>query len=83
MLEPRLPRPLPLTPAEVALQEFQERRRTVTLGYRWNHETTIVLNLNPGFDITVKVPFDVPKGTVSDAIELHDSAFSGAAVTLG
>jgi hypothetical protein len=48
--------------------------------YRVNSQgNTMVLDLNPGFDITVKVPFDVPKGVVPDRIEVHDSAFSGGA----
>jgi hypothetical protein len=40
--------------------------------YRVNNQDTMVLDLNPGFDITVNVPFDVPKGIVPDKIELHD-----------
>jgi hypothetical protein len=35
--------------------------------------------MNPGFTITAKVPFDVPPGTQVDRIVLHDSAFSGGA----
>ena len=35
------------------------------------------VDLNPGFTITFKIPFDVPPGTVPTGIELHDSAFSG------
>jgi hypothetical protein len=37
----------------------------------------VILDLNPGFSATITVPFDVPVGTVPDAIELHNSAFSG------
>jgi hypothetical protein len=40
---------------------------------------SMVIDMNPGFSITVKVPFDVPPGTVPDKIEVHDSAFSGGA----
>jgi hypothetical protein len=41
-------------------------------------------DMNPGFTITTRVPFDVPRGTQPDRIELHDSAFSqGVAVKLG
>jgi hypothetical protein len=40
---------------------------------------SMVIDLNPGFNITVRVPFDVPPGTQLSAIELHDSAFSGGA----
>ncbi|KZS61098.1 hypothetical protein A4G27_16555 [Mycobacterium kansasii] len=44
---------------------------------------SMVINLNPGFDLNVKVPFDVPTGTTIATIELHDSAFSdGAKVRL-
>ena len=34
-------------------------------------------NLNPGLSIDTVVPFDVPPGTQPDAVQLHDSAFSG------
>jgi hypothetical protein len=40
------------------------------------NQDSMVIDMNPGFSITVKVPFDVPPGTVPDKIELHDSAFS-------
>ncbi|OBA71511.1 hypothetical protein A5641_02105 [Mycobacterium sp. 1554424.7] len=44
---------------------------------------SMVINLNPGFDLNVKVPFDVPVGTTLATIEVHDSAFSdGAKVRL-
>jgi Domain of unknown function (DUF4352) len=44
---------------------------------------SMVINLNPGFDLNVNVPFDVPTGTTIATIELHDSAFSdGARVRL-
>jgi hypothetical protein len=36
-----------------------------------------IMDLNPGFSASVKVPFDLPPGTTPDMIELHDSAFSG------
>lgn len=39
----------------------------------------MVVNLNPGFDLNVMVPFDVPVGTTLATIEVHDSAFSGGA----
>jgi hypothetical protein len=35
--------------------------------------------MNRGFNIALKVPFDVPTGTVHAAIELHDSVFSNGA----
>jgi hypothetical protein len=40
-------------------------------------DTTMVMDMNPGFSITVRVPFDVPPGTPVSAVEVHDSAFSG------
>lgn len=36
-------------------------------------------NINPGLSITAKVYFDIPKGKVPNAIEFHDSMFSGGA----
>jgi hypothetical protein len=36
-------------------------------------------DMNPGFNLALKVPFDVPTGTVRAAIELHDSVFSNGA----
>jgi hypothetical protein len=44
------------------------------------NEDAMALDLGPGFDITVYVPFDVPLGTQPQYIELHDSAFSGGAL---
>jgi hypothetical protein len=44
---------------------------------------SMVINLNPGFDLNVMVPFDVPVGTTLATIEVHDSVFSdGAKVKL-
>lgn len=44
---------------------------------------TMLINMNPGFTITVQVPFDVPSGTTYKEVVLHDSVFSnGARVTL-
>jgi hypothetical protein len=43
------------------------------------NQDTMVIDMNPGFTISVKVPFDVPPGTAPDKIEVHDSAFSGGA----
>ena len=44
---------------------------------------SVVIDMNPGFKITMKVPFDVPAGTMPAAIELHYSAFTdGARVQL-
>ncbi len=41
--------------------------------------TSMLTDMNPGFTISVLVPFDVPLGTAPDVVELHDSAFSGGA----
>jgi hypothetical protein len=43
-----------------------------------NNES-MVIDMKPGFKITVEVPFDVPTGTLPAAIELHDSVFTGGA----
>lgn len=40
---------------------------------------SMVIDLNPGFDLTAKVAFDVPPGTQVAGITVHDSAFSGGA----
>lgn len=44
---------------------------------RMNEEDTMVLDLGPGFTISVKIPFDVPPTSTPAAVVLHDSAFSG------
>lgn len=36
-------------------------------------------NINPGLSVDTVVSFDVPPGSVPEAIEVHDSAFSGGA----
>jgi len=50
-----------------------------TASYAMNSNTTMVIDMNPGFAITTKVPFDVPPGTQVSAVGMHDSAFSGGA----
>ena len=40
-------------------------------------DNAMVIDMNPGFSITAKVPFDVPPGTQVSAVEVHDSALSG------
>jgi hypothetical protein len=42
-------------------------------------DSTMVIDMNPGFSLTVKVPFDVPPGAQPAAVVVHDSAFSGGA----
>jgi hypothetical protein len=42
-------------------------------------DNAMVIDMNPGFSITAKVPFDVPPGTQVSAVEVHDSALSGGA----
>lgn len=44
------------------------------------NEDAMALDLGPGFDISVNVPFDVPPGTQPQYVELHDSAFSAGAL---
>jgi hypothetical protein len=41
------------------------------------NSSSMVIKMNPGGNISVKVPFDVPTGTQPKAVELHDSVFSG------
>jgi hypothetical protein len=43
------------------------------------NKDSMVMDLNPGFELNVKVPFDVPVGTTPAVLEVHDSAFSGGA----
>ncbi|MFG1931860.1 DUF4352 domain-containing protein [Mycobacterium sp. NPDC048908] len=38
--------------------------------------TSMVITVDPGANITVRLPFDVPEGTLPAAVELHDSVFS-------
>jgi hypothetical protein len=53
-----------------------------TAAVRMNNDS-MVIDMKPGFKITMKVPFDVPTGTLPAAIELHDSVFTdGARVQL-
>jgi hypothetical protein len=47
--------------------------------YSFNDDGVMVLDLGPGFSLTVKVPFDVPAGSKPAKVEVHDSAFSGGA----
>jgi hypothetical protein len=50
-----------------------------TAAIAMNPQDSMVVDMNPGFSVTVKVPFDMPPGTQPSAIEVHDSAFSGGA----
>jgi hypothetical protein len=45
---------------------------------RMNNDS-MVIDMRPGLKITMKVPFDVPTGTLPAAIELHDSVFTDGA----
>lgn len=47
-----------------------------------HHQLTTVLTVNSGITLTVRMRFDVPKGTKLMAIELHESA-SSAGVKVG
>jgi hypothetical protein len=40
---------------------------------------SMVIEVKPGFKVTMKVPFDVPAGTLPAAIELHYSALTAGA----
>ena len=40
------------------------------------NKSSMVVTMNPGGNITMKVPFDVPTGTLPTALELHNSVFS-------
>lgn len=43
------------------------------------NKSSMVVKLDPGSNMTMKVPFDVPTGTLPKALELHDSVFSEGA----
>jgi Domain of unknown function (DUF4352)/Protein of unknown function (DUF2510) len=43
------------------------------------NKSSMVININPGINIMMKVPFDVPAGTLPTAVEVHDSVFSSGA----
>ena len=43
------------------------------------NDDSMQIDMKPGSDITLNVPFDVPPGTQVAALELHDSVFSGGA----
>jgi hypothetical protein len=43
------------------------------------NDYSIAVDIDPGFTIDVRVPFDVPLDTLPGAVELHDSSFSGGA----
>jgi hypothetical protein len=47
-----------------------------------HYQLTPVLKMNSGLTLTVRMRFDVPKGTKLMAIELHESA-SSAGVKVG
>jgi hypothetical protein len=43
------------------------------------NNSSMVVTMNPGGNMTMKLPFDVPTGTLPTALELHDSVFSEGA----
>ena len=43
------------------------------------NNSSMVVTMKPGANMTVKLPFDVPTGTLPKALELHDSVFSEGA----
>jgi hypothetical protein len=40
------------------------------------NKSSMVVTMNPGDSVDMKLPFDVPAGTLPAALELHDSVFS-------
>lgn len=46
-----------------------------TMGAVYQDSSTV--EINPGNAVRVVLPFDVPRGSTPNVIELHDSAFSG------
>lgn len=48
-----------------------------------NDGQSMVIDMNPGFAMTVRIPYAIPAGVAPETIELHDSAFSeGVKVSL-
>ena len=43
------------------------------------NNSSMVVTMKPGANMTMKLPFDVPTGTSPKALELHDSVFSEGA----
>jgi len=43
------------------------------------NNSSMVVTVKPGANMTMKLPFDVPTGTLPKALELHDSVFSEGA----
>jgi hypothetical protein len=43
------------------------------------NKSPMVIDVAPGHNVTMKVPFDVPAGTQPTTVELHDSVFSNGA----
>jgi hypothetical protein len=43
------------------------------------NKSSMVITMSPGESITMKLPFDVPAGTLPTAVELHESVFSEGA----
>lgn len=65
---------------EQVLIDDQDRRFTATPGAHRlfpNNGDSLGDDLNPGFAIERIILFDVPAGTPSVTLELHDSPFSG------
>lgn len=54
--------------------EGREYGADTMAAFSMNEDT--IMDLNPGFLASVKIPFDLPFGTTPEVIELHDSAFS-------
>ena len=61
---------------QTLLIDAKEFSADSTATYMHNSDGMIT-EINPGNAITITVVYDVPAGSQADAIELHDSAFSG------
>jgi hypothetical protein len=56
--------------------EGREYDADTAAAYSFNDDS-VMADLNPGLAVRINVPFDVTPGLEIDAVELHDSAFSG------
>lgn len=67
---------------EEAQSFFASNQKLIVNGKQFDAATILGIpgdgdNINPGLGLETVVSFDVPPGSVPEAIELHDSAFSG------
>ncbi|WP_068159362.1 DUF4352 domain-containing protein [Rhodococcus phenolicus] len=73
--------PKGLSPSDQKLIDAQGREFGPDTSAALNLDTDVAFwdEINPGNTVTMPVVFDMPAGAVPDAIELHDSMFSGGA----